>query len=253
MQAVLYICHGSRVPAATAEAIEFVEKTMKLVDAPIQEYCFLELASPSISEGVRQCVEQGATKIAVVPVLLLTAAHAKQDIPQELEVEKNQYPEIKFSYGRPLGVNDRMVDAVLERIHAKSPDVEGLDILLIGRGSSDQDAVADTQEIVDLLQSQLPKSSSVRKCFLAAAQPKFEEALVERVQSGAERIMLVPYLLFTGILMTGIEKTVNELELQPAQEVLISDYLGSHPNVCETLKMRVEEAIKEGDSHATMA
>ena len=48
-----------------------------MIDVPIQEICFLELAAPSMDEGITKCVERGATKIAVVPILLLTAAPCK--------------------------------------------------------------------------------------------------------------------------------------------------------------------------------
>ncbi|MBM7573220.1 sirohydrochlorin chelatase [Aquibacillus albus] len=252
MQAVLYICHGSRVEKAANQAIEFVEKTMKLVDVPIQEYCFLELAKPTIDEGIQRCIEQGAKKIAVVPVLLLTAAHAKKDIPNVLKQASKHYKNVEFSYGKPIGVQEKMVDVLVERIKEKTSISQDLHVLLVGRGSSDPDAKIDTQKIADTLKNK-SRVSSVRICFLAAARPTYEEALIEAVETGANRIVVLPYLLFTGILMKEIEQTAQQLRLSPEQEVIVCDYLGSHRNVCEQLKARVIEAIREGEKYATMA
>ncbi|MFC7062557.1 hypothetical protein [Halobacillus seohaensis] len=53
-----------------------------------------------------------------------------------------------------------------------------------------------------------------------------------------------PYLLFTGILMEGMEKFVGDLQLSDDQEFVICDYLRGHPNLVHLLKERVEEAVK---------
>lgn len=251
IQAVLYVCHGSRVKKAAQEAIDFIEKTMKSIDTEIQEYCFLELAKPSIMEGIDQCVKQGATRIAVVPVLLLTAGHAKKDIPEELEHGQNKYKDVQFSYGKPIGVQKRMNDVLVERLEEKTVLTSNTNILLVGRGSSDQDAVNDIQSIADSLQERV-HVSSIEKCFLAAATPKFKEKLQATVSTGAEHIVILPYLLFTGILMKEIREFVDELSLKPGQEVIICDYLGDHDYVCEQLKNRVEEAIKNEEPIPTL-
>lgn len=73
MQGVLYIGHGSRVQEGNRQFENFVKDTMSMIDIPVQETCFLELADPGISEGVRRCKEKGVTKLLVIPVLLLTA------------------------------------------------------------------------------------------------------------------------------------------------------------------------------------
>lgn len=91
MQAILYIGHGSRVKAGNEELMAFVEKAKaKHPNINIQECCFLELAEPTIQDGVEACINKGATKIAVVPVLLLTAAHAKVDIPEAIDEMKKR-------------------------------------------------------------------------------------------------------------------------------------------------------------------
>lgn len=243
MQAVLYIGHGSRVEKAADEAIRFMKKGMKQVDIPIQEYCFLELSKPDILQGVQRCVDQGATRIAAVPILLLTAAHAKKDIPLVLEKAKELHPHIEFSYGRPLGVHDMIIDVLMEKTEDKKEITPDLNILLVGRGSSDQEAVQDINTIARMLDRKIDVHS-VSTCFLAAAKPRFEEKVKEITASGAKNVIILPYLLFTGILMNGIEETVRKLSLDDTQEVKVCDYIGDHQNIYHLLRERVIEAVE---------
>lgn len=252
IQAVLYICHGSRRPQASEEAVAFVKRTMKHVQAPIQEICFLELAEPTIEEGVNRCVERGATRIAIVPVLLLTAAHAKKDIPDILHRVAELHPNVAFNYGQPLGIQETIIDVLVERIKSMAERTDDVDLLLVGRGSSDEEAIQDFESIAKRLGQRL-KMGSVQTCFLAAASPRFEDLLLKMVQDGAKKVMVLPYLLFTGVLVEGIHEFVDQLDLAKDQDVTVCDYLGSHDNLALALKDRVEEVMLEGDHHATMA
>ncbi|MFX3625231.1 MAG: sirohydrochlorin chelatase [Ectobacillus sp.] len=239
MQAVLYVCHGSRMKEACEQARFFVNECMKQVDAPIQEVCFLELAAPSIAQGFRACIEKGASRIAVVPVLLLAAAHAKQDIPAELGKLQKQYPHIHVTYGEPFGVHESIIPILLERIEEKRIGDNAM-VLLVGRGSSDPDVKRDMQQIADLLQESYP-FQTVEVSFLAAAHPTFEEGLHRALSYGYKQIFVVPYLLFTGILMRGMEKTIRKLD---RKELILCPYLGYHSNLQRVLAQRADEAIR---------
>lgn len=89
MQAILYIAHGSRVKEGVEQAVNFLQGVQQEVTVPIQEICFLELATPTIAEGIASCIRKGATAIAVMPILLLAAQHAKHDIPKEMAKAQN--------------------------------------------------------------------------------------------------------------------------------------------------------------------
>ncbi|CDQ20736.1 Sirohydrochlorin ferrochelatase [Halobacillus karajensis] len=62
MQAVLYVCHGSRMKAAVNEAVDFTKECMKTVAAPLQLCCFLEFSNPSVQKGIEECVRRGQRK-----------------------------------------------------------------------------------------------------------------------------------------------------------------------------------------------
>ncbi|MBD8071274.1 sirohydrochlorin chelatase [Bacillus sp. PS06] len=246
MEAVLYICHGSRVPKASEEARFFIEKCMEklLNQVGYQECCFLELAEPSIEEAFTRCVEMGATKISALPVLLLTAGHAKIDIPDELVKMKRKFPHVDIRYGRPIGVHPQMIDIVNERIlDSNVPLTNESNILLVGRGSSDPDVQRDFTDIAHLLKDQTKVTVDV--CYLAACEPSFEEGLQIAQQREAKRIFVVPYLLFTGILMKTMERKIKNINKESDKEFILCPYLGYHQILQEVIIKRVLEIIDE--------
>ncbi|WP_130859767.1 sirohydrochlorin chelatase [Gracilibacillus phocaeensis] len=252
MEAVIYICHGSRVEQAKHESMQLLRRVKDQVDAPIQKGCFLELQEPNISDAVAKVVEQGATKIVVMPILLLTAGHAKRDIPKLIEQEHHKYPEVEFVYGKAIEVDDRMVDVLAERIdELPLQNLEHFEMLLVGRGSSDPDILTDMEQLANMLQERYP-NSSLEVCFLAAAKPKFEQLLQAKVNQSSS-VIVIPYLLFTGLLDRGIKEYIASLNLGNDQQVLRTDYLGHHPNVVDVLVDRTKEAMEGAADRAEMA
>ncbi|KAB8138899.1 sirohydrochlorin chelatase [Gracilibacillus oryzae] len=251
MEAVIYICHGSRVKESKTESFELIDKVKRKVDVPIQEACFLELQEPDIPQTINKVVEQGATKITILPVLLLTAGHAKADIPEIINKKVMKYPEIDFHYGRPIDVDGKMIEAVKDHIQNVTEHVENYDIVFVGRGSSDPQALEDTETIVSMLRKEYP-SNLIEKCFLAASQPKFEPFLAEKINEQKKSVLIVPYLLFTGLLIKGIKQYIDQFSLETGQEILLSEYLGHHENIVTVLKERVEEAREESKFIATV-
>ncbi|MGG5736520.1 MULTISPECIES: sirohydrochlorin chelatase [Bacillus cereus group] len=245
MKAVLYICHGSRLKAAKEEAVAFITSCMNRVEAKIQEVCFLELASPSIEEGFRTCVKRGATEIVAIPVFLLAAGHVKKDIPLELRKLNEEYPDIKIVYGNPFGVSEVLVKAVYNGSGIKDYEEE-VTLLLVARGSSDPETLQDMKWISSLFQKE-ENIKEVEICYLAAAEPKFEEKLREVVEREEKSIVVLPYLLFTGLLMKHVEKEVLQYELE---EIKISPYLGKNEAFREMLIQKTE-GILEGEQYVS--
>ncbi|WP_242214020.1 sirohydrochlorin chelatase [Bacillus cereus group sp. BfR-BA-01383] len=245
MKAVLYICHGSRLRAAKEEAIQFITSCMSRIGATIQEICFLELASPSIEEGFRTCVKRGATEVIAIPVFLLAAGHVKKDIPLELQKLNEQYPNVKVVYGNPFGVSEVLVKAVYNGSDIKDYE-EDVTLLLVARGSSDPETLRDIKWISSLFQRE-KKIKKVEVCYLAAAEPKFEVKLKEVVERKEENIVVLPYLLFTGLLMKHVEKEVRQYE---SEEIKISPYLGKNAAFREMLIQKTEGILK-GDQYVS--
>lgn len=241
-QAVLYVCHGSRLPKACQEAIEFIESVKPKVNVSIQEISFLELSSPTIEDGFKNCVNKGATHIAVVPLLLLTAAHAKQDIPEEVRHVAKNYPHVKLTYGRPIGVHPNMTDILIDKIKEVTTLSSFSTGIIVGRGSSDSEVVTDLKTIARSLQTN-SDLSAVHACFLTAAHPKFESFIEEIYHSDVQSIVIIPYLLFTGVLKREIDTTIKKYDWKN-RDISVCAYLAPHPLLIDVFLERVEEAIQ---------
>lgn len=243
MQAVLYVSHGSRVEEARREAVSFMQAVYQRVDVALQETCFLELAEPDIAQGIARLIDRGATSIAVVPVLLLSAGHYYEDIPEEIDQAKARHPQIHFEYGKPLGVQDRIVDILVERIEEtkalRRPDAA---VLLVGRGGRNPEITRSIEEIAEKLQKKLAVSK-VDTCYLAACKPSFEEGLQEAVKGGHSQVFVVPYLWFTGLLMRSMQKKINGMSKEN-QEFILCQYLGEHPAMVDALADRVYDTLQ---------
>ena len=230
MKAILYICHGSRLKAAKEEAVAFITSCMNRVEASIQEICFLELASPTIDEGFRTCVKRGATEIIVIPVFLLAAGHVS----------------IKVTDGNPFGVSEALIKSVYSGSGIEQENKNEVTLLLVARGSSDPEVLRDINWIASLFQKE-EKIKKVEVCYLAAAEPKFEEKLKEVVERKEKNIVVLPYLLFTGLLMKHIEKEVRQYELD---EIKISPYLGKNEAFQYMLIQKTKKLLK-GDQYVS--
>ena len=105
MNALLLIAHGSRLQASNDEVKALTEqlKGNSGHEFPIVECAFLELAKPSILEGVKNCVELGADTVTVLPYFLSAGRHVATDIPEELQKSQNQHPEVTIKTAPYLG------------------------------------------------------------------------------------------------------------------------------------------------------
>lgn len=243
MQAILYIGHGTRLKQGVGEALQFIEAVKQQIPIEIQEIAFLELVEPDIVQGVGRCVAQGATTIAIVPLLLLTAQHAKEDIPLEIEKAQQLYPHVQFTLGRPFGIHDKLIATIYKRIQEQQIEISHeAEVLLIGRGSSDTAVVRDMQEISELVRSKFG-FSSVKACFLYGAGPAFQDALEAIKERDVKQLFIVPYLLFSGLLSKGIEKDIKASEFDRSRVILCSS-LGYDDNVQQVLIERVQEALQ---------
>lgn len=227
MKAILYIGHGTRSKKGAEEAKAFIQRVIERIDIPIQEISFLELAEPLIEEGFKRCVERGATEITVVPLFLLAAGHIKQDIPRELSRLATKYPHIQVDVSDPFGVQGVILDAVADLVRITAVNLVRKDrVLIVGRGSSDLGIQADFLAIAEGIRKRL-EIESVSVCYLAAVEPRLAEGLETITQNVTGRVIVVPYLLFSGLLTAEVNLEVRKVHNQ-GQEILNTGPLSGH-------------------------
>lgn len=115
MHALLLIAHGSRRQVSNDEVRNLTsDLALNSKDEfHIVECAFLELASPSIPEGVTECVQKGAKRVTILPYFLSAGWHVSTDIPAELEKAQQLYPQLQIKVAPYLGSADEIGDILI--------------------------------------------------------------------------------------------------------------------------------------------
>jgi sirohydrochlorin ferrochelatase len=122
--AVLLIAHGSRRPEANADLARLAECVRATGDYPIVEIAYLELAEPTIPQGMARCVERGAGQVLLMPYFLSAGSHVVEDLERCRQEALDRFPSVQFQLCPPLGLHPLMVELVLARITEGASDTE---------------------------------------------------------------------------------------------------------------------------------
>ena len=242
--ALLIVGHGSRDPRAAKEFHELISFLREGNPELPVEGGFIELSRPPISECVERLVAHGSREISAVPLMLLAAGHAKDDIPATLVREKMSHPEVTFHYGRALGIRPELLALMDERISAVVPEGEKGEtaVLVVGRGSSDPDANSDLAKIARLFYEGRPYPL-VETAFVSLSPPGVAEALQRCERLGARRVVVFSYFLFTGVLEERIRERSREFAAgHPGVEVRYAGYFGPDARVADLILERYRES-----------
>jgi len=245
---ILLVGHGSREEPGNDEFLRFCEAARPHLGPEPVETCFIELATPLVRESLDRCVALGAGRVIVLPIILLAAGHVKVELPHELDEAKERHPGVEFRYGRHIGLDPLVMEIVNQRLAEVEEQAgwaaEDTAVLVVGRGSSDPDANSDLYKLSRLLWESR-RYPWVEACFVGVTQPSLPEGLARCRALGARRIIVVPYFLFTGVLIPRIHRLVGEFAAaHPGVEVRVADYLNGHPKLFRVLRERKLEALR---------
>ena len=118
MPSLLIIAHGSRRAASNDEVRQLVEQVGAEAGQAYAhvETAFLELAEPSISDGLAALAAlaaQGATDIVAFPYFLAAGTHVAQDIPEAIAGFVATHPGVKVRLAPHLGASKALPAAIL--------------------------------------------------------------------------------------------------------------------------------------------
>jgi sirohydrochlorin cobaltochelatase len=243
---LLAIGHGTRDIEGREDFLDFVRVYQTLDSSRPVVPCFLELTSPTIQEGIEFCIEQGHTEISVLPILLFAARHNKFDVTNELDRSRLRYPQLKFYYGRHFGITPGILELWQERLaQLDEPEHNPENIprsetvlLFVGRGSSDPDANSDVSKMARILWEG-SGYQTVETCFIGITHPRLEEGFRRARFYQPKRIIVLPYFLFTGVLVKKIfDITAKEQQQYPEILMKCLPEMGIDPQLMQVLRDR---------------
>lgn len=119
MEKIILIGHGS--PKKDANTIDVVGKMLHDMihpgcDSDCVKGAYLQFSEPDIMTTIKECAGSGAKRITIHPYFLSSGMHVTKDIPEMIESAKSLYPEIEFVYTEPLGVHEKLLHVIMDRI-----------------------------------------------------------------------------------------------------------------------------------------
>jgi len=246
---LLIVGHGSRDQNANAE-FEALVAAYRMARPDIEvTHGYVELARPSLSTALRD-LAQRADSVVVLPLFLFAAGHVKNDIPLALSQARQDFPTVRFTVANALGVHPNLVELAFERARRAlevARESTKTAVIVVGRGSSDPDANGDFCKVVRLL-AEGREIGWVMPCFIGVTRPMFEETVELVARARPERIVVVPYMLFAGRLITKIREQVEAFQARyPWIKTELAPHLGSDDRLLKLMDERLYEAM-EGES-----
>ena len=115
MKHLLVVAHGSRRAASNDEVRQLVNQMRKHNQVYDRIECaFLELAEPSIPDGIQTCIDAGAKEVIVLPYFLAAGTHVVNDIPGLISEKQQQHAHVVIRQAGHVGALPGMVELMLE-------------------------------------------------------------------------------------------------------------------------------------------
>ncbi len=115
---LLLLDHGSRQPAAHLQLEEVARRVRARRPDLLVAVAHMEIALPDIAAGLAELAAAGSREVTVHPYFLAPGLHTRETIPALLARASERHPELKVRLAEPLGVDEKIIDVVLDRFDA---------------------------------------------------------------------------------------------------------------------------------------
>jgi len=119
-EGVVLLGHGSRREQANEEIRKMADIIKTTDPKGIYEIVFLSLSQPELGEAIHRITERGVKRIIIMPIFMVAGNHISIDIPEEVEIQKQRYPDREFVVARYLGADPAIIALIRERIREVS-------------------------------------------------------------------------------------------------------------------------------------
>ncbi|MBX7074294.1 MAG: sirohydrochlorin chelatase [Pirellulales bacterium] len=242
---LLVIGHGTRDEAGVAEFLLLVDQLRQALPDVLVGHAFIELVAPGMEQGLALMVERGCERVAVLPLLLLAAGHAKRDIPQAIEAAELRYPAVRFGLCSHLGCHPKLLELSVARMREAVEGRSAVDpaetlLLMVGRGSSCAQANAEMYRLARL-RWELAPVGGLEIAFTSLTEPSLARSLELVAKLPYRRIVVQPHLLFSGRIVTRIHDATRKMaDAIGDNEWIAAPVLGPHRLLVEACLSRAE-------------
>lgn len=241
--AYLLVIHGSRDPRPQ-EAVESLVKQLaaKLPRNTTRQHriswAALELQPQPLHQQIYEfagsLLDRSSVHVEVIPLFLLPGVHVKEDIPAQVELARQKIgTDVKISIRPHLGSYPSWRQGLMETIESQS-QIEAW--VLLSHGSRHPGGNQPIREIV------LQLHQHFHKPVVAAywsVLPNLETQTQALMNSGYDRIGILPYFLFAGGITDAIARSVDRLSCEfPQTQFYLAKPIGVSADSLEQIIMQ---------------
>ena len=258
--------HGSARGRCAADGLRAVGERLsrRLAGRAIVRVAFFEFLAPDLAAALTELEGCGCRDVVILPYFLFDGKEVRIEIPALVETLAAAHPRLRLTIAQSLGVDDRLVEILVERVEqalrgqglllplgGRLPvrgEAGAVGVVLVNRGSR---ARYDDGTRLRTLCAQLAVRLGVP--VEPAQAERSEELTIERavdrlIDQGRERIVVVPYLHFPGkVLAVNVVPPVRRLALRyPEHRFYLARPLCLDDRLVALCADRFAEARSEG-------
>jgi len=247
MNGIVLIGHGSIKSASGGAMIRLAARLREMGVAPVAEAGFLNYSRPTLNEAIEKCIGLGVQRLFVQPYFLIDGVYVQNDLAGEIALHAARWPDIRFVTGRSFGDHRLMSTIALDRVRAVDPSLgqarKQAALLLMAHGTPDPSANAPLERIARRL-GIATDFCRVTVSYLDCNEPTIPAAIDGLVESGASRIVALPYFLHRGRhVRDDLPQLLAEArQRHPALEIAEAAELGYDLRLAELIVERVKNA-----------
>ncbi|MDP7554968.1 MAG: precorrin-8X methylmutase [Nitrospinota bacterium] len=114
----LIVAHGSRKDDANQQVKNLVNKLNNYFQSVMFEPAFMELASPTIEDGIKALAKKNMDQLIAYPYFLFKGMHFTKDIPNLIQNIINKLEKkVDFKMLDPIGQHPKITDLVQEELY----------------------------------------------------------------------------------------------------------------------------------------
>ncbi|SHM42045.1 sirohydrochlorin chelatase [Cryptosporangium aurantiacum] len=232
---LLAVAHGTSYAPGIATLHALLERVRELAPGLRVELAFVDHEPPSVRGALNAFATDGVP-VATLPLLLTAASHSKGDIAGTVRLVRDERPGFAVSYGRPLGPDPLLLQALADRVAeaGAGPDTA---LVLASAGAADPDANAEIWRAARLFWEYRGGGAPVEVAYASATTPTVTDAVRRLRTLGHDDVLVVPYFLAPGKLPSGVRRDAQDAGARAA------DVLGAHDAVARLVLARYAEAV----------